>query len=96
MDKIEAAIRQAYHDLSTKPQDWVRLVRLMDHKAFSPLYLYPVATTSAVQAVLIEMYRRGEIHLAPESNRKVITPADRLLAVTVGGEQLHLMAIWAD
>jgi hypothetical protein len=92
---LEKQIRAAYYDLSVKPQDWVRLARLMAHKELSVLYA-DVVDVATVKDALFGMYKRGEIVLVPESNRKMLTPADRALAVRVGGEDNHLMAIASE
>ncbi|MGW5052749.1 hypothetical protein [Actinokineospora sp. NPDC004072] len=82
---LETLIRAAYLDLSVKPQDWVRLAKLRPR--------LDGAERSEVDAVLLRMVRAGEAHLAPDSNRKVLTEADHAAAIRVGNEDKHLMAI---
>ena len=81
---LETLIRIAYLDLSVKPQDWVRLARLRPKLD---------ADKTEVDEVLLRMVKAGEAHLAPDSNRKVLTPADHAAAIRVGSEDKHLMAI---
>ncbi|MCP2167246.1 hypothetical protein [Goodfellowiella coeruleoviolacea] len=82
---LETLIREAYRDLSVKPQDWVRLAKLRPK-------LNGVGKDE-VDEVLLQMVRTGTTHLAPDSNRKVLTDADHAAAVRIGGEDKHLMAI---
>jgi hypothetical protein len=81
---LETLIRIAYLDLSVKPQDWVRLARLRPKVD---------ADKTDVDEVLLRMVKAGEAHLAPDSNRKVLTAADHAAAIRVGSEDKHLMAI---
>jgi hypothetical protein len=81
---LETLIRIAYLDLSVKPQDWVRLARLRPKLD---------ADKAEVDEVLLRLVKAGEAHLAPDSNRKVLTPADHAAAIRVGSEEKHLMAI---
>ncbi|MFE2755020.1 hypothetical protein ACFXGA_23760 [Actinosynnema sp. NPDC059335] len=82
---LESVIRAAYQALSVKPQDWVRLARLRPE--------LNGADRDEVDAVLLEMFKNGEIHLVPESNRKALTEADHEAAIRIGSEDKHLMAI---
>jgi len=82
---LEAVIRSAYLALSVKPQDWVRLARLRPR--------LDGADRDEVDAVLLRMARTGSVHLAPDSNRKVLTEADHAAAIRIGGEDNHLVAI---
>ncbi|GAA2684767.1 MULTISPECIES: hypothetical protein [Actinosynnema] len=78
---LDAVIRDAYRELSVKPQDWVRLAKLRPR------------LSEAVDAALRRMLRHGEVHLAPDSNRKVLTDADHAAAIRIGDEDKHLIAI---
>ena len=82
---LESVIRAAYLELSVKPQDWVRLAKLRPK--------LNGADKAEVDAVLLEMVKTGTVHLAPDSNRKVLTDADHAAAVRVAGEDNHLVAI---
>ncbi|NUT90877.1 MAG: hypothetical protein HOY78_02490 [Saccharothrix sp.] len=82
---LESTIRQAYADLSVKPQDWVRLAKLREKLGG--------ASKDEVDEVLMAMVRTGTVHLAPDSNTKVLTDEDRAAAVRIAGEDNHLLAI---
>lgn len=82
---LESLIRAVYLDLSVKPQDWVRLAKLRPE--------LNGADKGEVDEVLLKMMKTGTVHLAPDSNRKVLTEADHTAAVRIGGEDKHLMAI---
>lgn len=88
MTRLESLIREVYYDLSVKPQDWIRLARIRPR--------LNGADKSEVDDVLLKMMKTGTVHLAPDSNRKVLTDADHAAAVRIGGEDLHLMAIEVD
>ena len=82
---LEALIRAAYQELSTKPQDWVRLAKLRPK--------LNGAGKDEVDQTLLAMTRSGLVHLAPDSDRKSLTEADRAAAVRIGKEDKHLVAI---
>jgi len=82
---LESVIRAAYQVLSVKPQDWVRLAKLRPE--------LNGADKEDVDEVLLEMVKTGEVHLAPDSNRKVLTEADHAAAIRIAGEDNHLVAI---
>ncbi|MFI9006782.1 hypothetical protein ACIGNX_06055 [Actinosynnema sp. NPDC053489] len=82
---LESAIRAAYLELSVKPQDWVRLAKLRPK--------LNGADRDQVDAVLVDMVKTGSVHLAPDSNRKVLTEADHAAAIRIAGEDNHLVAI---
>lgn len=82
---LEDLIREAYHDLSEGPLDWIRLARIRPR--------LDGAGKGEVDEVLLEMIKTGTVHLAPDSNRKVLTEDDHAAAVRVGGEDKHLLAI---
>jgi hypothetical protein len=85
---LESLIRAVYLDLSAKPQDWIRLARIRPR--------LNGADNREVDDVLLKMMKTGTVHLAPDSNRKVLTDADHAAAVRIGSEDLHLMAIEAS
>jgi hypothetical protein len=84
-DEIESRIRTAYRKLARSPRDWVGLADLRPMLGDAP--------TPGVDAVLKALSRAGQIHLAPESNRKALTPGDHEAAIRVGGEDSHLLSI---
>lgn len=81
---IETQIRTAYEILATKAADWVRLANLR------PLV---EASTQDFQDTILAMTRTGHVHLAPDSNRKAHTLADRTHAIRIGTEDHMLLAI---
>ncbi|MGQ0837798.1 hypothetical protein [Actinokineospora sp.] len=83
--EIEHRIRIAYRELARSPRDWVGLVALRPMLGNAP--------TEEVDAVLKELSRTGQAHLVPESNRKVLTPADHDAAIRIGGGDNHLLSI---
>ncbi|NUT47295.1 MAG: hypothetical protein HOV94_08275 [Saccharothrix sp.] len=78
-------IRKAYEALSVKAQDWVRLAKLRPRLSG--------ADKAEIDEVLLDMVRTGTVHLAPDSNRKVLTEADHAAAIRIAGEDNHLVAI---
>lgn len=84
MTSIETQIRTAYEILATKPQDWVRLADLR------PLV---EADQDDYETTLLAMTRTGRAHLAPDSDRKAHTQADRTHVIRIAGEDLMLLAI---
>ena len=84
-DGTEDRLRAAYTRLAARPGGWVSLVRLRDE--------VPDVTRDAVDAALISLYQQPGVSLIPEENQKVLTPADRTAAVTIGDQHKHLIAI---
>ena len=84
-EDLESVIRAAYLELSVKPQDWVRLAKLRPK--------LNGAEKDEVDTVLLEMVKTGTVHLAPDSNRKVLTEDDHAAALRIAGEDNHLVAI---
>lgn len=82
---LEAQIRDAYQQLSVKPQDWVRLAKLRPK--------LNGVDKDEVDQVLLRMTKTGLVHLAPDSNRKALTDADHAAAIRIGSENKHLVAI---
>jgi len=82
---LESLIREAYQELSVKPQDWVRLAKLRPK--------LNGAGKDEVDQVLLAMARTGLVHLAPSSNRKALTEDDHAAAIRIGSQDKHLMAI---
>ena len=87
MDTTEAQIRTAYEALATRRNDWVRLadVRALVH-----------ADHDDVTNTVLAMTRTGLVHIAPDSDRRAITAADRAAAITLGREDNHLLVIEAE
>jgi hypothetical protein len=82
---LESAIRTAYEELSVKSQDWVRLAKLRPRT--------DGVDRGLVDGVLLKMIKTGRVHLAPDSNRKVLTDEDHDAAIRIGSEDKHLLAI---
>ena len=87
MDALEQQIRNAYQKLSVKSQDWVRLAKLR------PLVN---GGRREVDAVLMDLFKRGDAHLAPDSNTKTHTDADRDAAIRIGREDKHIICFDED
>jgi len=85
LPSLESLIRAAYQELSVKQQDWVRLAKLRPK--------LNGADKDEVDQVLLGMTKTGLVHLAPDSNRKVLTDADHAAAIRIGKEDKHLVAI---
>ena len=81
----EAQLRDAYAGLATRPGGWVGLRRLRDAVRALP--------RDIVDTALINLYQQPGVSLIPEENQKVLTPADRAAAVTIGNQDKHLIAI---
>jgi hypothetical protein len=77
-------IRAAWQQLAVKQQDWIRLARIRP--------LLGDMSREEQDATLLRMYRAGDLHLAPDSNRKVQTADDHAAAIRLGGEDLNLIA----
>jgi hypothetical protein len=84
---LEERIRIAYRELVREPRGWVALVDLRPKLG---------ASAEEADAVLKELSRAGKVHLVPEDNRKVLTPADHEAAIRIGGEDNHLLSIEAS
>lgn len=83
--ELEADIRAAYATLAREPRDWVRLAELRP--------LLNGASRDDVDGVLKDMSRNRRAQLAPDSNRKTLTDADRAAAVEIGGDPNHLISV---
>ncbi len=82
---LESRIRKAYQTLASKPGTWVSLTRLRS--------LLGDATKADVDKVLRNMNQSPDVNIVPESNQKILTPADREAAVRLGGQDKHLISI---
>ena len=84
---LQVKIREAYDSVARKTQDWVPL------RTLRPLIK---AEQADFDKALIALIRAEAAVLAPDSNRKALTDADRSAAIRVGGEDKHLLAFQAD
>ncbi|SFW11565.1 hypothetical protein [Amycolatopsis australiensis] len=82
----EDRVRDAVAKLATEDGGWVGLVDV--RKAL------PDVDHDEVSRVLRDMSRTDlNVHLVPEDNRKALAPEDHAAAVTVGGEEQHVISI---
>ncbi|CAM3194431.1 hypothetical protein DFJ75_1248 [Williamsia muralis] len=82
---VEARVIEAYRSLAVKPGAWVSLRRL--RPALSEV------DRPDLDAALISLYTRPGITLIPEENQKSLTPDDRAAAVSIGGQNKHLIYV---
>ncbi|MFJ5989347.1 hypothetical protein [Lentzea sp. NPDC092896] len=82
---LESLIRSVYEELAVEAQDWIRLARIRPR--------LNGADKGEVDETLVKMMKTGTVHLAPESNTKVLTAEDHAAALRVGSEDLHLVAM---
>jgi hypothetical protein len=82
---LESLIRSVYEELAVEPQDWIRLARIRPR--------LNGAEKRDVDDTLVKMMKTGTVHLAPESNTKVLTAEDHAAALRFGSEDLHLVAM---
>jgi hypothetical protein len=82
---LESLIRSVYEELADKPQGWIRLARIRPR--------LNGANKGEVDETLVKMMKTGTVHLAPESNTKVLTAEDHAAALRLGGEDLHIVAM---
>lgn len=85
MTTTEAKIREAYGELATRPQEFIRLAKLRP--------MLGDAARADVDETLFAMTRTGMVHLSPIHNRRAMTDEDRAAAVRICGEDNHLIAI---
>ncbi|UJW36933.1 hypothetical protein L3Q67_45035 (plasmid) [Saccharothrix sp. AJ9571] len=81
-DRWTARIRDAIIDLELQPGDWVGLVDLRPMLA---------PNRSDQDKHLKRLSAEGQLHLAPESNRKALQDTDHAAAVRLGGDDCHLV-----
>lgn len=82
---LEARIRAAYARLAPRPGSWVGLARLRPLLGDVP--------RDEVDAALVRLERLPDVNIVPESNQKILTPADREAGVIIGGQEKHLLWI---
>jgi len=86
--ELESRIAAAWQHLASQPQEWIRMARIRA--------LLDNPDQGLLRQTLITMIRTGTVHLAPDSNRKVLTDADHAAAIDIGGEPKHLLTFEAD
>ncbi|SCE73077.1 hypothetical protein GA0070216_101625 [Micromonospora matsumotoense] len=82
---LDLRIRQAYAALAAEPGAWVSLTRLRP--------FFGDVDTADLDEALRELEREPDVDIVPESNQKVLTPADVAAALRLGGQDKHLLAI---
>jgi hypothetical protein len=76
-------ILAVYDELVSRPGGTITLVDLRAH--------LESVTPGDLNRTLVEMDRRREIQLEPDPDRAALTPQARKSAVTLGGQDMHLM-----
>lgn len=82
---LETLIREAYRQLATRPQQFVRLAQIRPK--------LNGAAKAEVDEKLLELMKTSKAQLAPDSNRRGLTDEDRAAAIRVGREDKHLLSI---
>jgi hypothetical protein len=82
---VAEKIRSTYEELATRPGGWVALHRLRTQ--------LPALSRSAMDDALQRLALLPTVHLVPEANQKTLTEADRAAAITIGGQDKHLLAM---
>jgi hypothetical protein len=82
---VEARVIEAYRTLAAKPGAWVSLRRL--RPALNEV------DRSVLDAALTSLYTQPGITLIPEENQKSLTQDDRAAAVSIGGQNKHLISM---
>ncbi|GGL07048.1 hypothetical protein Sme01_12130 [Sphaerisporangium melleum] len=83
----EARVRAAYAALADKPGTWVGLAKVRTLLADLP--------RAEVDETLRRMNDLPDVTLVPEANQKTLSEQDREAAVTIGGQNKHLLWIGA-
>ncbi|MCR6484097.1 hypothetical protein M8542_14845 [Amycolatopsis sp. OK19-0408] len=83
--ELEDLIRRVYQELSSRPQEWIRLARLRPE--------LNGAGKEEVDQTLLRMVKTELVHLSPDSDRKGLTDADHAAAIRIGKEDKHLVLI---
>jgi hypothetical protein len=84
-ESAEDAIRRVYGELAEQSGDLVKLEKLRDQLTG--------ISRAELDAALHDLNRRKQIHLDPDPNRRALTNEARAAAISVGGEDMHLIAI---
>jgi hypothetical protein len=82
---LDLRLRNAYAALASEPRAWVALSRLLPFFGDVP--------RAEIDDALRSLSRASDVNLVPENNQKSLTEADRAAAVTIGGQDKHLLAI---
>ena len=82
---IEGRVRDVYWTLARYPQDWVYLSQIRTQ--------LEGVDRDVIDDVLRRMERLPDVHLVPEADQKLLTPAERAAAVAIGGTPKHLLAM---
>ncbi|MDG4833632.1 hypothetical protein O7627_30625 [Solwaraspora sp. WMMD1047] len=80
---VEERVLAVYHELAGNPGDLVSLARVRRRLAD--------VERPVLDAALKAMDRDRRIHLEPETNRKALEPEAREAAISIGGEDKHLI-----
>lgn len=89
--KVETDIRRAYETVANR-QDTNGYVSLADLRR----ELGDTADRATVDRVLDRMIEDPEVRLTAELNQRLLTPADRAAAVTIGGEDRNVIRIGGE
>ena len=84
-DPLESRIRAAYWRLASEPGDWAKIIDLRAELAD--------VSTDELDDALYKAERERDFHVVPETDQRVLTPADRAAAVTIGGKDKHLFRV---
>lgn len=84
-ESAEDGIRRVYGELAERSGDLIGLEKI--RKRLTGI------SRADLDATLLELHRRRRIHLDPDPNRRILTDEARAAAISVGGEDMHLIAI---
>lgn len=84
-EPAEDAIRRVYSELAEQAGDLVGLEKVRGRLTG--------VSRAELDAALLELNSRKQIHLDPDPNRRALTDEARAAAISVGGEDMHLIAI---
>lgn len=82
---LVSAVNRVYSDLASRPSAWVSLRQLR--------HSLPEIPRAELDDALIALYGSRRIRLTAESNRKALRLGDHEAALTVGGDDKHLILI---
>ena len=82
---LASRLRGVYWSLAPKPEAWIGLADLRGPLADVP--------GDELDEALRQLARADDVTLAPESNKKSLTDADKAAAVRIGRQDNHLIAI---
>ena len=84
-ESAEDGIRRVYGELAERSGDLVGLEKIRERLTG--------ISRADLDATLLDLNRRKQIHLDPDPNRRILTDEARAAAISVGGEDMHLIAI---